>query len=112
MIGRIGGATAPVAAESMHAKDNFPMTTSETGTGIAGVTISGNGFTAEIAYEGATLLSWQPRLADGSESENLIEGYLTPAELQSQSGVRNGILAPFTNRIPDGKFSFGGEMHR
>ncbi|EGP55631.1 putative aldose epimerase [Agrobacterium tumefaciens F2] len=101
-----------MAAESMHAKDNFPMTTSETGTGIAGVTVSGNGFTAEIAYEGATLLSWQPRLADGSESENLIDGYLTPAELQSQSGVRNGILAPFTNRIPDGEFSFGGEMHR
>lgn len=70
------------------------MTTSETGTGIAGVTISGNGFTAEIAYEGATLLSWQPRLADGSRSENLVDGYLTPAELQSQSGVRNGILAP------------------
>ncbi|MDH7804018.1 MULTISPECIES: aldose 1-epimerase [unclassified Rhizobium] len=87
------------------------MTTSATGTGIAGVTISGNGFSAEIAYEGATLLSWRPRLADGTE-ENLVDGYLTPAELQSQNGVRNGILAPFTNRIPQGQFHFGGETHR
>ncbi|KJF75081.1 aldose 1-epimerase [Agrobacterium arsenijevicii] len=87
------------------------MTTSATGTGIAGVTVSGNGFSAEIAYEGATLLSWRPRLADGNE-ENLVDGYLTPAELQSQNGVRNGILAPFTNRIPQGQFHFGGEMHR
>ena len=88
------------------------MTTSATGTGITALTVSGNGFSAEIAYEGATLLSWRPRLADGNESENLIDGYLTPEELQSQSGVRNGILAPFTNRIPQGQFNFGGEMHR
>lgn len=88
------------------------MTTSTTGTGIAGLTVSGNGFTAEIAYEGATLLGWRPLSADGGEGENLVDGYSTPAELQSQNGVRNGILAPFTNRIPDGRFSFGGEMHR
>ncbi|KAA3498706.1 aldose 1-epimerase [Rhizobium rhizogenes] len=88
------------------------MTTSATGTGIAGITVSGEGFTAEIAYEGATLLSWRPQLADGSAGENLVDGYATPAELQSQNGVRNGILAPFTNRIPDGQFRFGGEMHR
>lgn len=88
------------------------MTTSATGTGIAGVTISGHGFSAEIAYEGATLLSWRPQFSDGGECENLVDGYLTQAELQSQGGVRNGILAPFTNRIPEGQFSFGGEMHR
>jgi aldose 1-epimerase len=92
-------------------KDNFPMTTSATGTGIAGLTVSGNGFSAEIAYEGATLLSWRPRLADGNE-ENLVDGYSSLEELQSQNGVRNGILAPFTNRIPGGQFNFGGEMHR
>lgn len=88
------------------------MTTSATGTGIASVTVSGEGFTAEVAYEGATLLSWRPQLADGSDGENLVDGYATLAELQSQNGVRNGILAPFTNRIPDGQFRFGGEMHR
>ncbi|MDA5634884.1 aldose 1-epimerase [Agrobacterium sp. ST15.16.024] len=91
------------------------MTTSATGTGIAAVTISGKGFSAEIAYEGATLLSWRPRLAEGGGSdgdgENLVDGYLTPAEMQSQNGVRNGILAPFTNRIPNGRYDFGGEMH-
>lgn len=88
------------------------MTPSTTGTGIAGLTVSGNGFTAEIAYEGATLLSWRPVSADGGKSENFVDGYSTPAEMQSQNGVRNGILAPFTNRIPDGRFSFGGQMHR
>lgn len=87
------------------------MTTSATGTGIAAVTVSGESFSAEIAYEGATLLSWRPRLADGCEGENLVDGYLTPAELHSQNGVRNGILAPFTNRIPNGQYDFGGEMH-
>lgn len=88
------------------------MTTSTTGTGIAGLTVSGNGFIAEIAFEGATLLSWRPISADGGEGEDLVDGYSTPAELQSQNGVRNGILAPFTNRIPDGQFSFGGQAHR
>jgi aldose 1-epimerase len=96
----------------MHTKDNFPMTTPTPGTGIAGLTVSGNGFIAEIAYEGATLLSWRPISADGGEGEDLVDGYSTPAELQSQNGVRNGILAPFTNRIPDGQFSFGGQAHR
>ncbi len=87
------------------------MTTSATGTGITGIAVSGKGFSAEIAYEGATLLSWRPQPADGGEGENLVDGYLTPAELQSQNGVRNGILAPFTNRIPDGQYGFGGETH-
>ncbi|KNY32623.1 MULTISPECIES: aldose 1-epimerase [unclassified Agrobacterium] len=87
------------------------MTTSATGTGIAAVTVSGESFSAEIAYEGATLLSWRPRLADGCEGENLVDGYLTPAELHSQNGVRNGILAPFANRIPNGQYDFGGKMH-
>lgn len=96
----------------MYAKDNFPMTTPTTGTGIAGVTVSGNGFTAEVAYEGATLLSWRPVSTDGGEGENLVDGYSTPAEMQSHNGVRNGILAPFTNRIPDGQFSFDGQAHR
>lgn len=110
MIGRIGGAIGPTAADACM-KDNFPMTTSATGTGIASLTVSGNGFSAEIAYEGATLLSWRPRLADGNE-KNLVDGYSSLQELQSQNGVRNGILSPFTNRIPQGQFKFGGEMHR
>lgn len=88
------------------------MTISTTGAGIAGVTVSGNGFSAEIAYEGATLLSWRPLSADGAGNENLIDGYLTPSDIGSQNGVRNGILAPFTNRIADGRFSFGGQDHR
>ncbi|WP_174021678.1 aldose 1-epimerase [Agrobacterium fabrum] len=87
------------------------MTTSATGTGIAGLTVSGNGFCAEIAYEGATLLSWQPLFEDGEKGEDLVDGYLTAAELQSQNGVRNGILAPFTNRIQQGRYDFGGETH-
>lgn len=87
------------------------MTTSATGTGIAGLAVSGNGFCAEIAYEGATLLSWRPLSADGEKGEDLVDGYLTAVELQSQNGVRNGFLAPFTNRIPQGQYDFAGETH-
>jgi len=104
--------SGPNDSRRRDAKDNFPMTTSATGTGIAGLTVSGTGFIAEIAYQGATLLSWRPVSADGSGGENLVDGYSTPAEMQSQNGVRNGILAPFSNRIPDGRFSFAGQTHR
>lgn len=88
------------------------MTTSATGTGVAGISVSGESFTAEIAYQGATLLGWRPRFAEGNTGENLVDGYVTPAEIQSQNGVRNGILAPFTNRIAGGQYDFDGTTQR
>jgi aldose 1-epimerase len=62
-----------------------------------------------VARRGATLLSWQvDRL--GSPVE-LTDGYLDEAELLAQDGVRNGVLAPFPNRIADGRYRFAGQDH-
>ena len=64
---------------------------------------------AVVALCGATLLSWQIR-QDGEVLE-LTDGYRDPGELREQSGVRNGVLAPFPNRVADGRYSFGGEKY-
>lgn len=78
---------------------------------IPGLHVSGDGFRAEIALQGATLLNWQPVMPDGTALQSIVDGYATPEELQSQNGVRNGILAPFTNRIPEGRFDFAHRHH-
>ena len=57
---------------------------------------------ASIALRGATLLSW---LVGGTD---LTDGYRGRAELAAQDGVRNGILAPFPNRIAGGRYRFAG----
>lgn len=64
---------------------------------------------ARIALTGATLLSW--RAPAGPTSIDLIDGYRTREELDAQAGVRSGIMAPFTNRIRDGRYEFGGADH-
>lgn len=45
------------------------------------------------------------------EEESLVDGYRDLHELTSQNGVRNGILAPFTNRLTGGRFDFDGRVH-
>ena len=64
---------------------------------------------AIVALCGATLLSWQIR-QDG-EALELTDGYRDPGELREQSGVRNGVLAPFPNRVADGRYGFGGQQY-
>lgn len=64
---------------------------------------------AAFALRGATLLSWRIR-RDGALLE-LTDGYRDPAELREQSGVRNGVLAPFPNRVADARYRFGGREH-
>ena len=73
--------------------------------------VVGEGGTVRAAFAllGATLLSWRVR-QDGDLLE-LTDGYRDPAELRAQSGVRNGVLAPFPNRIADARYSFGGQDH-
>jgi len=70
--------------------------------GFSTLTVKGAGARAEIAEFGATLLSWS---VGGVE---LIDGYATPSELQDQAGVRSGIMVPFSNRIPAGRYRFDG----
>ena len=64
---------------------------------------------AAVALHGATLLSWQ--IHQDSEPLELTDGYHDPAELHEQSGVRNGVLAPFPNRIADGRYRFDAREH-
>ncbi|NMG76897.1 aldose 1-epimerase [Aromatoleum diolicum] len=68
-----------------------------------------SGAYAVFALRGATLLDW--RVPHGDELVELTDGYVSAAELASQNGVRNGILAPFPNRIADGRYRFDGREH-
>ena len=70
-----------------------------------------------LALRGATLLSWQvARGAAGRPTElteltELTDGYRDEAELLAQDGVRAGLLAPFSNRVADGRYHHGGRDH-
>lgn len=64
---------------------------------------------AVLATRGATLLDWQVFDAGGPVA--LTDGYRSAAELASQDGVRNGLLAPFPNRVADGRYRFDGREH-
>ncbi|MCM2436033.1 aldose 1-epimerase [Agrobacterium rosae] len=79
--------------------------------GIEMIEVTGPRYRARIALQGATLLDWWPRSVDGLEDESLVDGYRDLRELKSQNGVRNGILAPFTNRLTGGRFYFDGLVH-
>ena len=60
-----------------------------------------------VARRGATLLSWNPPVVP----DGLVDGYVDEAEFDSQAGVRSGLMAPFSNRIRDGRYTFDGEQH-
>ncbi|MEV6545439.1 aldose 1-epimerase [Streptomyces sp. NPDC051665] len=79
-----------------------------------------------LALRGATLLSWQvargaagqltelpelTELTELPELTELVDGYRGEAELLSQDGVRAGLLAPFSNRVADGRYHHGGRGH-
>lgn len=71
------------------------------------VTDPATGAEAVIARRGATLLSWRP----GHGLPDVVDGYRDEDELHSQDGVRNGLLAPFPNRIRGGRYAFDGQEH-
>lgn len=79
--------------------------------GIAAVELrdTRSGAHAVFACRGATLLEW--RVMDRGTGLALTDGYRSAAELATQDGVRNGVLAPFPNRIADGRYRFDGEEH-
>lgn len=68
-----------------------------------------SGACASVALRGATLLTWQMPCPTGVV--DLLDGYASPAELDSQDGVRNGVLAPFPNRVHNARYDFGGVSH-
>jgi aldose 1-epimerase len=68
---------------------------------------------AVLALRGATLLSWQARRGAAADARltELTDGYRDERELLSQDGVRAGLLAPFPNRVADGRYRFRGHDH-
>lgn len=62
-----------------------------------------------LALRGATLVSWQA--AGPTGPVQLTDGYQDADELLGQDGVRNGLLAPFPNRVADGRYRFDGRDH-
>nr|NMG00163.1 aldose 1-epimerase [Aromatoleum toluolicum] len=79
--------------------------------GIDGVELRDerSGAFAVFARRGATLLEWC--VPHASELVALTDGYVSADDLAGQNGVRNGILAPFPNRIADGRYAFDKRMH-
>ncbi|MDU0968984.1 MAG: aldose 1-epimerase [Actinomycetaceae bacterium] len=62
--------------------------------------------TAEISAFGAIALSW--KVKRGDELVELLDGYASDEEREELHGYRNAVLAPWSNRIADSRFSFGG----
>jgi aldose 1-epimerase len=71
--------------------------------------VEGDGCVVTLAYRGATLLRWLH--STGGPETDLSDGYADVAELIEQNGVRNGILAPFPNRIALGRYEFAGSSY-
>jgi aldose 1-epimerase len=66
---------------------------------------------AVLALRGATLLSWQVRSEATGRPSELTDGYRDEKELLSQDGVRAGLLAPFPNRVADGRYRHDDREH-
>jgi aldose 1-epimerase len=67
---------------------------------------TGGGTKAVIARPGATLLRLHVPL--GGELFDITDGCATPEELAQRSCGRAILMAPWSNRIDDGKYEFGG----
>jgi aldose 1-epimerase len=79
------------------------------GEAALAVASPGRSARAVLALRGATLISW--RVDRDGEVLELTDGYRDAAELREQSGVRNGVMAPFPNRVADARYRFGGRDH-
>lgn len=62
-----------------------------------------------VALLGATPLRWL--VPYRGAPWDLLDGYRDDAELAAQNGVRNGIMAPFCNRVADARYTFDGVEH-
>jgi aldose 1-epimerase len=68
------------------------------------------GVKTEIALQGATLLNYFTNL--NNQSFNIIDGFVSPEELEASRGARSYIMAPFANRIQKGEYIFEGELFK
>jgi len=64
----------------------------------------------EIALRGAVLLNYFIPIENNFL--NIIDGFLTSEELMHSPSARSWVMAPFANRIPEGKYFFNGIKHQ
>ncbi len=69
-----------------------------------------SGKNLEICLRGATLLNYLVTIKN--KTINIIDGYRTPEELEEQAGARSCIMAPYSNRIEDGRYNWNGKIHQ
>lgn len=107
---RIAADAGPGCNTEADRSRRFRVTAGRFGT-IDGVRLSdsGNGTWALFAMRGGTLIDWV--VPFGGELLSLTDGYRSRAELYAQDGVRNGVMAPFPNRIAGGRYHFGYRDH-
>lgn len=80
-----------------------------------------------IAEIGATVLDWQveddfqvlgegPQPGEGAQAlqrrtVHVVDGYRDADELRNMNGFRNAVMAPWSNRLRDGKYNFQGREY-
>lgn len=68
-------------------------------------TIELSGAKATVCSRGAVVTSW---IVPTAQPFNVIDGYQSPDEVQEGDGCRSAILAPWSNRIADARYTHGG----
>ncbi|HEX2982667.1 MAG TPA: aldose 1-epimerase, partial [Ignavibacteriales bacterium] len=69
-----------------------------------------SGCSAEFALRGGTLLNFYA--SGNGKRVNIIDGYQSAEEFELLSGARCCMMAPFSNRIKNGEYSFNGENYK
>jgi aldose 1-epimerase len=69
-----------------------------------------SGCSAEFALRGGTLLNFYA--SGNGKRVNIIDGYQSAEEFELLSGARCCMMAPFSNRIKKGEYSFNGRNHK
>lgn len=69
-----------------------------------------DGARLQVSSRGAMVLSWQVPDDDGGLVE-LLDGYTTATEVLEHDGYRNVVLAPWSNRVRDARYSWQGVEH-
>ena len=70
-----------------------------------------DGSNFHIALQGATPLNFNFPLGSGKLFD-ILDGFASPDEFKAAKGARCWIMAPFSNRIPDGIYNFNGNTYR
>lgn len=74
------------------------------------VVVLHDGARLEVALAGATVLRWSTPTPDGGTVE-LAAGYPSAAELERNLSGAFAVMAPFANRVRDGRYTFAGAEH-